>query len=64
VSAALCDARFIARRPIRGCAKRLAAEAALAHVTGDKAERAYRRGDALEKRRQLMAEWAAFVGAL
>jgi integrase len=40
------------------------AEAALAHVTGDKAERAYRRGDALEKRRQLMAEWAVFVGAL
>jgi len=33
------------------------AEAALAHVTGDKAERAYRRGDALEKRRMLMAEW-------
>jgi integrase len=32
------------------------AEAALAHVTGDKAERAYGRGDALEKRRQLMAE--------
>jgi integrase len=37
------------------------AEAALAHVTGDKAERAYRRGDALEKRRALMAEWAAFL---
>jgi hypothetical protein len=30
------------------------AEAPLAHVTGDKAERAYRRGDALEKRRALM----------
>jgi integrase len=40
------------------------AEAALAHVTGDKAERAYRRGDALEKRRALMDAWAAFVGAL
>jgi hypothetical protein len=40
------------------------AEAALAHVTRDKAERAYRRGDAFKKRRQLMAEWAAFVGAL
>jgi integrase len=37
------------------------AEAALAHVIGDKAERAYRRGDALEKRRALMAEWAAFL---
>jgi integrase len=27
------------------------AEAALAHVVGDQTERAYRRGDALEKRR-------------
>lgn len=35
-------------------------EAALAHVTGDKTERAYRRGDALERRRQLMEAWAAF----
>jgi hypothetical protein len=31
------------------------AEAALAHVVGDATERAYRRGDALEKRRELMA---------
>ena len=36
------------------------AEAALAHVVGDETERAYRRGDALEKRRQLMDAWAAF----
>jgi integrase len=35
------------------------AEAALAHVIGDKAEQAYRRGDALEKRRALMDAWAA-----
>ena len=34
------------------------AEAALAHVSGDAAERAYRRGDALEKRRVLMEAWA------
>ena len=33
-------------------------EAALAHVIGDKAEQAYRRGDALEKRRALMEAWA------
>jgi integrase len=33
------------------------AEAALAHVIGDKAEQAYRRGDALEKRRKLMDAW-------
>lgn len=39
------------------------AEQALAHVVGDATERAYRRGDALEKRRALMAEWAAFCGA-
>jgi integrase len=36
------------------------AEAALAHVIGDKAEQAYRRGDALEKRRGLMDAWAQF----
>jgi integrase len=34
------------------------AEAALAHVAGDATERAYRRGDALEKRRTLMEAWA------
>jgi integrase len=34
------------------------AEAALAHVAGDQTERAYRRGDALEKRRALMEAWA------
>jgi len=36
------------------------AEAALAHVVGDKAEQAYRRSDALEKRRAMMVEWAAY----
>jgi integrase len=36
------------------------AEAALAHVVGDAAEQAYRRGDALEKRRVLMSAWAAY----
>jgi len=36
------------------------AEAALAHVVGDKAEQAYRRGDALERRRKLMTAWAAY----
>jgi integrase len=36
------------------------AEAALAHVVGDKAEQAYRRSDALEKRRAMMDAWAAF----
>ena len=34
------------------------AEAALAHTIGNAAEQAYRRGDALEKRRQMMAAWA------
>jgi integrase len=37
------------------------AEAALAHAVGDMTERAYRRGDALEKRRKLMSAWAAFI---
>jgi integrase len=36
------------------------AEAALAHVIGDKSEQAYRRSDALEKRRALMEAWAAY----
>jgi integrase len=36
------------------------AEAALAHLVGDAVERAYRRGDALEKRRLLMDDWARF----
>ncbi len=36
------------------------AEQALAHATGDATERAYRRGDALEKRRGLMTAWAQF----
>jgi integrase len=35
-------------------------ETALAHVIGDKAEQAYRRGDALEKRRKLMETWATY----
>jgi integrase len=38
------------------------AEAALAHVVGDKAELAYRRGDALEKRRAMMNSWSEFCG--
>jgi integrase len=37
------------------------AEAALAHVVGDKTERAYRRGDALARRRKLMDAWAKFI---
>jgi integrase len=38
-------------------------ETALAHVIGDKAEQAYRRRDALEKRRKLMDAWAAYCAA-
>ncbi len=37
------------------------AEAALAHIAGDETERAYRRSDALEKRRELMAAWTDFL---
>lgn len=39
------------------------AEAALAHVVGDKVEAAYRRGVMFEKRRRLMNEWAKYSGA-
>jgi hypothetical protein len=35
-------------------------ETVLAHVIGDKVEQAYRRGDALEKRRKLMEAWASY----
>ncbi len=38
------------------------AEAALAHVVGNAVERAYRRGTALAKRRELMDAWSKFVG--
>lgn len=37
------------------------AEAALAHAVGDVAERAYQRGDALDRRRRLMNDWAKFL---
>jgi integrase len=36
------------------------AETALAHVVGNATEQAYRRGDALEKRRALMDAWAEY----
>ena len=35
-------------------------ESALSHVVGDKTEQAYRRSDALEKRRALMEAWAHY----
>lgn len=37
------------------------AEMALAHTIANKVEAAYRRGDLLEKRRELMEAWASFV---
>jgi len=37
------------------------AEAALAHTLRDKVEAAYRRGDMLDRRAKMMAEWAAFL---
>ena len=36
------------------------AEMALAHTISNAVERAYRRGDLFDKRRQLMADWAAY----
>ena len=39
------------------------AEMALAHKVGDQTERAYRRGDALEKRRELMGQWNVFLNS-
>lgn len=40
------------------------AEQALAHRVGDATERAYRRADALEKRRKLMVAWANYCGTV
>jgi integrase len=37
-------------------------ELAIAHVVKNKTEAAYRRGDALDKRRQLMADWDRYLG--
>lgn len=39
------------------------AEQALSHAVGSEVERAYRRGDALEKRRELMEIWATYLAA-
>jgi len=36
-------------------------EMSLAHAVGDATERAYRRGDAIEKRRALLKDWADYV---
>jgi integrase len=38
-------------------------ESALAHAIKDKTEAAYRRGDLLDKRRELLAAWSEFVNA-
>ena len=38
------------------------AEAALAHTLRDKTEAAYQRGDLMEKRRRVMADWTTFCG--
>jgi integrase len=38
-------------------------EMALAHTIKDKSEAAYRRGDALDKRRELMGDWSGYCSA-
>jgi hypothetical protein len=37
------------------------AEISLAHSVGSEVERAYRRGDQMEKRRIMMADWGQFI---
>jgi integrase len=39
-------------------------EIALAHTVSNKVEAAYRRGDMMEKRRQLMADWMEYCGSV
>jgi integrase len=41
-----------------------AAEMALAHAVGSRVEAAYRRGDMIERRRQLMEAWARYCGTV
>jgi integrase len=43
--------------------EREVAEMALAHNVGDETEQAYRRGNALKKRRQLMEAWGGYVAS-
>lgn len=38
------------------------ADQALAHTVGDATERAYRRGDALDRRRKLKEAWTGYLG--
>ena len=42
-------------------APREVCEIALAHVNTDRVEAAYRRTDLFDRRRRLMADWAAYV---
>ena len=42
-------------------APREVCELAVAHVNGDRVEAAYRRSDLFDRRRRLMADWAAYV---
>lgn len=44
-------------------ADREIAELVLGHMTGDAAERAYKRSDVLEARRTLLKEWSVYLGA-
>jgi hypothetical protein len=39
------------------------AEMALAHTIGNKVEKAYRRGNLLERRRRLMQDWESYCTA-
>ena len=52
--------RGVPKKPI---ARWEVAEACLAHSTGGKVERSYKRTDFLEQRRVLMQYWADFVSA-
>lgn len=45
-------------------APREIAEAALSHAVGDAVERSYARSDALERRRALMVDWAAYCATV
>jgi hypothetical protein len=60
---AIADTGALSRRKPRPALQPAADTVQLAHVMGDKAEQAYRRSDAREKRRKLMNAWAAYLRA-
>jgi hypothetical protein len=59
-AATICGRWPLAGRSCDPCDPRNEVWSVLAHTVGDETERAYQRGDLLDKRRRLMDQWSAF----